>query len=271
MKGLYIGNLPSLSFENFKPSCFLSSSELLQKYLGHISYSKLRKSLGIPLKIEKTCESCAVLSGYHLEKVTSTFLHLWTAICVSAQPSLLSTRVMYLKNSPICWTLKPREYATTQTLFIQIEDPNFSMKEFKLINVLAEIFNRTILESLRSILFSSLSLNELLAHKSKISPFELFKNQTLPLNYFHPIGNKVSHLILPEKAFSNIKPKGSLGNLIGYNDKLCYYQILSEDSRIIETKHVDFLYFEQPKSLSSDEDLESIFDVVEIKTDSVGN
>lgn len=60
MKGLYIGNLTSLSFENFKPSCFLSSSELLQKSLGHISYSKLRKSLGIPLKIEKTCESCAV-------------------------------------------------------------------------------------------------------------------------------------------------------------------------------------------------------------------
>ncbi|KNZ59555.1 hypothetical protein VP01_1703g1 [Puccinia sorghi] len=99
-------------------------------------------------------------------------------------------------------------------------------------------FNRTILESLQSIIHdsgmnnrlwnelarvSSLNLNQVPAHKSKKSPFELFKNRSLPLNYCHPIGNKVSYLILPEQSFSKIKPKGSLGRLIGYNDELKSY------------------------------------------------
>ncbi|KNZ63300.1 hypothetical protein VP01_11622g1, partial [Puccinia sorghi] len=65
-------------------------------------------------------------------------------------------------------------------------------------------------------------------------------------NYFHPIGNR---------------PKGSLGHLIGYNDELQSFRILAEDGKIIETKHVDFLDFEQPKKTASlDDDLESIFE-----------
>lgn len=59
-QGLYVGNLPSLNFENFVSSCHLSSAKLLHKSLGHVSYSRLRKNLGLPLKIEKSCESCAI-------------------------------------------------------------------------------------------------------------------------------------------------------------------------------------------------------------------
>lgn len=116
-------------------------------------------------------------------------------------------------------------------------------------NGLDERYNWTILESLRSILHnsgmnnrswneiacvSSLTLNQISPHKSKKSPFELFDNHTLPLNYFHPIGNKVSYLILPKKSFSKIKPKGLLGRVIGYNDELRSFQILG-DRKIVET------------------------------------
>ncbi|KNZ46345.1 hypothetical protein VP01_7342g1, partial [Puccinia sorghi] len=122
-------------------------------------------------------------------------------------------------------------------------------------NGLAERYNQTILKSLRLTLHNSgmnnrlwnviahvisLTLNQIPSHKSKKSPFGLFKNHTLPLNHFHPIGNKVSYLILPEQSFSKIKSKGYLGRLIGYNDELPSFRILSEDGKIIETKHVDF-------------------------------
>ena len=60
MTGCYIGNLPSLEFENVKHSTHLSNSEFLHKSLGHVSYHRLRKKLGIPLKIVHDCESCAV-------------------------------------------------------------------------------------------------------------------------------------------------------------------------------------------------------------------
>lgn len=73
------------------------------------------------------------------------------------------------------------------------------------------------------------------------------------------MGNKVSYLILPEQSYSKIKPNGLLGHLIGYNIELQSYHILAEDSKIIETKHIEFLDFKQIKRDSSlDDDLESI-------------
>jgi hypothetical protein len=118
---------------------------------------------------------------------------------------------------------------------------------------LAERFNRTILESLRTILedsgidkrfwneiakVSSLTLNQIPTHCSKKSPFKLFKGQTLPLDYFCPIGNKVSYVILPEKSFSKLQPKGELGVLIGYTDEIRSYRILTDGGKIVETKNV---------------------------------
>ncbi|KNZ50634.1 hypothetical protein VP01_431g8 [Puccinia sorghi] len=60
MSGTYVENLPTLEFENCKFSSYLSSAEFIHKALGHVSYHRLRKKLGIPLKIIKNCESCAV-------------------------------------------------------------------------------------------------------------------------------------------------------------------------------------------------------------------
>jgi transposase InsO family protein len=120
-------------------------------------------------------------------------------------------------------------------------------------NGLAERFNRTILESLRTILEDSgidkrfwnkiakvslLTLNQIPTHRSKKSPFKLFKGRTLPLDYFCPIGNKVSYVILPEKSFSKLQPKGELGVLIGYTDEIQSYRILTDGGKIVETKNV---------------------------------
>jgi hypothetical protein len=60
MTGNYVGNLPRLEFENIEYSCHLLNAEFLHKSLGHVSYHRLRKKLGIPLKIVHNCESCAV-------------------------------------------------------------------------------------------------------------------------------------------------------------------------------------------------------------------
>ncbi|KNZ50963.1 hypothetical protein VP01_4151g3 [Puccinia sorghi] len=60
MTGNYVKNLPTLEFENCKFLSHLSSAEFIHKSLGHVSYHRLRKKLGIPLKIIKDCESCAV-------------------------------------------------------------------------------------------------------------------------------------------------------------------------------------------------------------------
>jgi hypothetical protein len=85
---------------------------------------------------------------------------------------------------------------------------------------------------------STLTLNQIPAHKSKKSPFELFKDRSIPIDFFHPIGSRVSYLILPEKTASKLLPKGELGTLLGYNDEIQSYRILSNIGKIVETKSV---------------------------------
>ncbi|PLW25210.1 hypothetical protein PCASD_24627 [Puccinia coronata f. sp. avenae] len=112
-----------------------------------------------------------------------------------------------------------KEFCTSHLIKQQVSDPYIPQQ-----NGLAERFNRTILESMRTILedsevnkqfwnkiakVSSLTLNQIPAHGSKKSPFELFKGRTLPLDYFRPTGNKVSYVILPERSFSKLQPKDS--------------------------------------------------------------
>ncbi|POW01072.1 hypothetical protein PSHT_12684 [Puccinia striiformis] len=139
-------------------------------------------------------------------------------------------------------------------------------------NGLAERFNRTVIESLRSIIHDSgvakkdwneivkaacLTLNQFPSHKSAPLPFEQFKNQSIDLSYFHPIGNRVSYLILPKQSGAKLSPKGKLGTLIGYNDEIRSYSIITSTGAILDTKHVKFLDFEKPDlATQDDEDLE---------------
>ncbi|KAI7952861.1 hypothetical protein MJO29_008492 [Puccinia striiformis f. sp. tritici] len=137
-------------------------------------------------------------------------------------------------------------------------------------NGLAERFNQTILESVRAVFKDSglrkdlwnevvkscaLSLNQIPMHRSKKSPFELFKNRSLPLKYFKPIGIHVSYLILPEVTGSKLSPKGELGRLVGYNDELRSYRILSDTGQLINSNHVQFLnYLSASTTVDSDLD-----------------
>jgi hypothetical protein len=84
-------------------------------------------------------------------------------------------------------------------------------------------------------------------HKSKKSPYELFKQQAIPLNYFRPLGNPVA-LISSNLKKRKLDPRGELGRLIGYNAELKSYRILRDDGHIVETKNVDFLEYKPSTS-----------------------
>jgi hypothetical protein len=285
MTGNYLGNLPSLEFENMKYSTHLSNAEFLHKSLGHFIYHRLRKKLGIPLKIIHDCESCPVakmtrapfssvhqsasqpFEELHLDligpiwpasikeghKYILTLVNSCTRFCAAIPIKLKSDvaeTISFLVNVEakrfgyypttihsdrgskfINSTMK--EFCTSHLIKQQVSDPYIPQQ-----NGLAERFNRTILESMRTILedsevnkqfwneiakVSSLTLNQIPAHCSKKSPFELFKGRTLPLDYFWPIGKKVSYVILTERLFSKLQPKGELGILIGYTDEIQSY------------------------------------------------
>jgi hypothetical protein len=124
-------------------------------------------------------------------------------------------------------------------------------------NGLAERFNRTILESLKTIILDSglrqnlwneilsaaiLTLNQVPTHRSKKSPYELFKGQNIPLGFFKPIGNPVAVLSAHKKK-AKLEPRGELGRLIGFNPEIKSYRILTDDGLIINSKNVDFLDF----------------------------
>ncbi|KNZ46513.1 hypothetical protein VP01_71g6 [Puccinia sorghi] len=109
-------------------------------------------------------------------------------------------------------------------------------------NGLAERFNRTILESLRTILLDSglprhfwnevlgasiLTMNQIPSHRSKKSPYELFKGRSIPLEFFHPIGNPVA--VYSDRKKLKLDPRGEMGKLIGFNVDLKSYKIYTSD------------------------------------------
>jgi transposase InsO family protein len=119
---------------------------------------------------------------------------------------------------------KVSEYCINHLIKTRTSDPYTPQQKR-----LSKRFNRTILESMRTIIedsginrrlwheiaqVSCLTLNHIPSNRRKKSPFELFKERNLPLNYFQPIGIKVSYLILPEKSQSKLEPKGELGILM---------------------------------------------------------
>ncbi|KNZ59542.1 hypothetical protein VP01_1707g1 [Puccinia sorghi] len=206
MSGSYIGNLPSLEFENLNQSSHLSSAEFLHKSLGHVSYHRLRKKLGIPLKIVNNCESCAV------SKITKA--------------SFKSTH----KSAS-----KPFEEIHLD-LMGPIWPPSHQGHRFILTLVdSCTRFCAAIPIKLKSDVADTipfLKTLELIGDTGMKSP-----------NYFYPVGNRVSFLIQPEQSFSKLKPKGKLGRLIGYTDELRSYRILSDEGKIFETKNLKMKLF----------------------------
>lgn len=124
-------------------------------------------------------------------------------------------------------------------------------------NGLAEQFNRNILESLRTILYDSglrrtlwnevlsgcmLTLNQILTHRSNKSPYELFKGQAIPIDFFHPIGNPV--VVYSHQKKTKLDPRGVLGRLIAFDAEMKSYRILLDDRQILDTKNIEFLDFD---------------------------
>jgi transposase InsO family protein len=106
-------------------------------------------------------------------------------------------------------------------------------------NGLAERFNRTILESLRTIILdsglspklwneilstSTLTLNQIPTHRSKKSPYKLFKMKSIPIDFFKPLGNPL--VVVSNKVKSKLEPRGDFGKLLGFNVDLKSYKIL---------------------------------------------
>ncbi|KNE87587.1 hypothetical protein PSTG_19027, partial [Puccinia striiformis f. sp. tritici PST-78] len=75
-----------------------------------------------------------------------------------------------------------------------------------------------------------------------------------------PIGNRLSYLIEPEITGSKLSPKGELGKLIGYNDELRSYRILSDNGLIIDTKSVQFLDHPQNSGNPADDEILTVLD-----------
>lgn len=237
IKGRYESNLPTIKFSNLSHNCFFTSSELLHKSLGHVSYRRIRQRLGIPLKDFSTCEACAVAKitkgSFHTRHSTASkpFEEIHLDIVGPISPSSREGHRYFLTVVDSCTRfcaaiplrsksdvaesiaqaidLESRRFGYYPTVIHSDRGTEFINKHLldfcnkHLIRVrysdaytpqqngLAERFNRTILESVRAILkdsglnkrlwnevvkASTLTLNQIPAHKSKKSPFELFKN-----------------------------------------------------------------------------------------------
>ncbi|KNZ50695.1 hypothetical protein VP01_4282g1 [Puccinia sorghi] len=59
-EGNYCHDLPVIPYTPFQHESHLSIADKLHKSLGHVSYSRIRNKLGIPIKPDGICESCAV-------------------------------------------------------------------------------------------------------------------------------------------------------------------------------------------------------------------
>ncbi|KNZ51130.1 hypothetical protein VP01_4080g1, partial [Puccinia sorghi] len=195
MNGHYVNSLPTIIFEDKSPKCLLSSSELLHKKLGHASYRRICQKLRIPF-----CSAIPIKSKSNVGMVLTQAID-----------------------------LEARRLGYYPTVIHSDRGTEFINKY---------IFNRTIIESTRAILkdsglslcfwneiikASTLTLNQIPSHQSKKSPFKRFKNRSLPLDYFKPIGLRVAYRNLPDVSNSKLAQIGGLGKIIGYTNELRSY------------------------------------------------
>lgn len=61
LDGHYQNNLPVLNLQPLQHESHLRKAELIHKSLGHVSFCRLQRKLGIPIKASEICKSCAVM------------------------------------------------------------------------------------------------------------------------------------------------------------------------------------------------------------------
>ncbi|KNZ50473.1 hypothetical protein VP01_4403g1 [Puccinia sorghi] len=240
------------------------------------------QKLSIPGKDFRSCKACAVAkvtkNSFHTRhsRASKPFKQIHMDLVGPIFPSSREGHCYFLTVVDSSVSLKARRKGYFPTVIHSDRGTKFiNSYLMDLCNknlIRACQFNGTILESVRAILqdtglnkrlwneiikTSALTLNQIPAHKSKSSPYELFKGRKLPLEFFKPVGNRVSYLILPEQQHAKLESKGLLGTLIGYNDELRSYRILGDNGRIIDTSHLKFLDPELPRNSieSNDSDL----------------
>ncbi|KNZ54133.1 hypothetical protein VP01_3031g1 [Puccinia sorghi] len=305
-EGSYCNDLPVIPFKTSCHQSHLSIAEKLHKSLGHVSYSRIRNKLGIPIKPDGICTACAVSKStkasykHRTSRASKPFeeLHLDLIGPITPMSHLKHKYILTIvdSNTRLKYALEVEakrigyypliihsdrgtEFVNeAMDLFCRTNaiKQTFSDAYTPQQNGLAERFNRTILESLRTILHdsgirknlwneilsaSTLTLNQIPAHKSKKSPYELFKGVSISLDFFRPIGNTVA--VYSHQAKNKLEPRGELGKLIGFNPELKSYRILLKDNQIINSKNVEFLDFEGSSGLGDYHDELLVEDKIE--------
>ncbi|KNZ48180.1 hypothetical protein VP01_5852g1 [Puccinia sorghi] len=237
MSGNYFENLPTLELENCKFSSLLSSAEFIHKYLGHTIKDCESFAVAKVTRASYKSEHAAALKPFeeiHLDLIEPiwppsasghqfilTLVNSCTRYCAAIPIKAKSNVSKFL---PFLIDIEAKHFGYHPTNLHSDRGSEFinsALKEY----CEGEHFNRTILESMRTILEDSGLLSS---------------------------RNRVLALILPEKSFSKLQPKGELGILIGYNKEMCSYCILTDNGRIMSTKNVQFLDYSPPSTKTTD-------------------
>lgn len=249
-KSCSVVKITKASFNHRRSHATRPFEEIHLDLIGPITPVSINKHRYILTVVDSNTRYCSAIPLVSKSDVFQTISHLLDieAKRIGYYPSIIhSDRGTEFTNSQL------QDYCKKNVIRSRFSDPYTPQ-----LNGLAERFNRTILESLRTILLdsglnrnlwsevisaSTFTLNQIPNHKSKKSPYELFKNHSVPLSYLRPIGNPVTFLLPEIKITSKLSPKGEIGSLIGYQPELLSYRILTKDNRIINTKNVSFLDF----------------------------
>ncbi|KNZ52895.1 hypothetical protein VP01_3405g1 [Puccinia sorghi] len=247
--------------------------------LGHVSFCRLQRKLGIPIKASEICKSCAVMKitkasfKHRLSTASKPFEELHLDLIGPISPISRKNHKYILTIAKIFGYYPPILHSDRSTEFVNVQMQNFcklniirqqfSDEYSPQQNGLAERFNRTVIEwtvmldsGLKPYLWSealsscTLALNQIPSHNSKKSPFELFKRCSVPLDFFKPIGNPVA--VLSNQKKSKLEPRGDFGKLVGLNVELKSYWIKLDNGRFVSSKSVKFLDFNTNTSGLSD-------------------
>ncbi|KNZ53367.1 hypothetical protein VP01_3263g3 [Puccinia sorghi] len=237
---------------------------MLHKSLGHVSYNRIRKKLGIPIDMPEKCRACAVVKitkssfKHRSSSASKPFEEIHLDLIGPISPMSYQHHNDVFQSLTFAIDVEAKRLGYYPSVIHSDRGTEFTNTELENYckNHIIQRFNRTIEESLRTILLdsglrksywneiltvSTLTLNQIPAHKSKKSPYEIFKGASIPIDFFHPVGNPV--VFHSNKNKTKLEPRGEFGRLIGLNPELKSYKILANDGRIVNTKHVDFLEF----------------------------
>ncbi|KNZ60244.1 hypothetical protein VP01_158g13 [Puccinia sorghi] len=225
LEGRYHNNLPVLEFEPINHQCHLSSAELLHKSLGHVSYCRLRRKLGVPIKASETCKSCAVV------KITKASFH---------HRSSSASKPFEELHLDLIGPISPMSYKQHKYILTIVDSNTRFVAAIAITsksNVFATLTYAIDVEAKRLGYYPSV------LHSDRGTEFT---NQELSDYCRNPVA------VLSNQKKSKLEPRGDFGKLIGLNAELKSYRIRLDDGRIVNSKNVKFLDFPSEPTTSID-------------------